>query len=50
MLHSSCGGFLEDPTVAGNQVSYAYRTDISPQLYETVDTAQVKALREALDT
>lgn len=49
-VHSSCGGFLEDPTVAGNQVSYAYRTDISPQLYETVDTAQVKALREALDT
>lgn len=48
-LHSSCGGFLEDPTVAGNDVSYAYRIDIAPQLYETVDTAQVTALRNAID-
>lgn len=48
-IHSSCGGFLEDPTVEGNAVSYAYRQDIAPQLYETVDTQQVTALREALD-
>ena len=49
-VHSSCGGFLEDPTVEGNAVSYAYRSDIAPQLYETVDADQVKALREVLDT
>ena len=47
-IHTACGGFLEDFTVSGNSVSYAYRQDVAPQLYEAVDVRQVKAIRLAI--
>ena len=49
-IHTACAGFLEDPTVMGNAVSYAYRQDSTPQRYEAVDSAQVAQMREILNT
>ena len=48
-VHSSCGGYSEDYTVSGNGVSYAYRQDVAPHLYESVDTQQVRSIRQVLD-
>lgn len=48
-IHTACGGFLEDPTVMGNAVSYAYRQDATPERYEAVDPAQVAQIRQILD-
>ena len=48
-IHTACAGFLEDPTAAGNAVSYAYRQDSNPERYEAVDPAQVAAIRKVLD-
>lgn len=48
-IHTACSGFLEDFTVSGNCVSYAYRQDVAPQLYEAVDADQVKAVRFAIE-
>ena len=48
-IHTACAGFLEDPTVMGNGVSYAYRPDGNPQAYEAVDPDQVAGIRKVLD-
>lgn len=48
-IHTACGRFLEDPTVMGNAVSYAYRQDAAPEKYEAVDPAQVAQIRSILD-
>lgn len=48
-IHTACAGFLEDDTVMGNAVSYAYRQDNTPERYEAVDPAQVTQIRQILD-
>ncbi len=48
-IHTACAGFLQDHTVMGNAVSYAYRQDGTPEKYEAVDPAQVTQLRQILD-
>lgn len=48
-IHTACAGFLEDHTVMGNFVSYAYRQDNTPERYEVVDPAQVAQIRQILD-
>lgn len=48
-IHTACAGYLEDATVKGNAVSYAYRQDGTPEKYEAVDPAQVTQLRQILD-
>ena len=48
-IHTACAGHLEDHTVMGNAVSYAYRQDNTPERYEAVDPAQVSGIRKVLD-
>ena len=48
-IHTACAGFLEDPTVMGNGVSYAYRQDATPERYEAVDPTQIAQIRQILD-
>ncbi len=48
-IHTACAGFLEDHTVMGNAVSYAYRQDSTPERYEAVDPMQVAQIRQILD-
>lgn len=48
-IHTACAGYLEDATVMGNAVSYAYRQDGNPERYEAVDPAQVAQMRKILD-
>ena len=48
-IHTACAGHLEDYTVMGNAVSYAYRQDTTPERYEAVDPAQVAQIRQILD-
>ena len=48
-IHTACVGYLEDPTVMGNGVSYAYRPDTTPERYEAVDPTQIAQIRQILD-
>ncbi len=47
-LHSSCKGYLTDPTAKGKQVSYAYHTGEHEMDVEIVNLDEVMALRSLL--
>ena len=47
-VHSSCRGWLPDPTTEGPQVSYAYAEPPHRKDYEAVDKNLVKKLVDAL--
>ena len=47
-VHSSCKGWLCDPTTNGPDVSYSYTEEPDRDAYETVDEALVKRLVETI--
>lgn len=47
-VHSSCKGWLTDPTTEGPNVSYAYVRQPGPDAYEIVDEKSVKRLVDAI--
>ena len=47
-VHSSCRGWLADPTTEGPEVTYAYAAPPHNKDYEAVDEKLVKKLVEAI--
>ncbi len=49
-VHSSCKGYLPDPTTAGADVSYAYLPGEHAMEYETVEEEKVRAFVKSVET
>ena len=47
-VHSSCKGWIEDPTTTGKEVSYSYIEGIHKNDYDMVDEKLVRKLVESI--
>lgn len=48
-VHSSCKGWVEDPTTTGEEVSYSYAEGIHKNDYDVVDEEMVRKFLKTLD-